>query len=88
MLKTWYVYIILTEKGKLYTGITVDIERRFLEHLSLMKGAKFFRSDPVDRLVYVEECLDRSHASMREYAIKQLSSTKKWELVKEYGLLI
>lgn len=74
--------MIQTEKGKLYTGIAVDVERRFLEHLSGIKGAKFFRSDPPERLVYVEDCKDRSDASIKESATKKLSRKKKEELIK------
>ncbi|MBL4827745.1 MAG: GIY-YIG nuclease family protein [Spongiibacteraceae bacterium] len=28
----WWVYMIQTQSGKLYTGITTDIDRRFEEH--------------------------------------------------------
>ncbi len=74
--------MIQTEKGKLYTGIAVDVERRFLEHLSGINGAKFFRSDPPDRLVYVEDCIDRSDASIKESATKKLTRKKKEQLIK------
>ena len=30
--KTWWLYIVETESGKLYTGITTDVNRRFNEH--------------------------------------------------------
>ena len=78
----WYLYMILTQKGKLYTGIAVDVERRFLEHLSGIKGAKFFRSDPPDRLVYVEDCLNRSDASIKESATKKLTRKNKEKLIQ------
>lgn len=81
-MKKWYLYMIQTEKGKLYTGIAVDVERRFLEHLSGVKGAKFFRSDPPGKLVYVEDCLNRSDASIKESATKKLTRKKKEELIK------
>ncbi len=43
----WQVYIIQTECGKLYTGITNDLERRFDAHLNKQKGAAFFTfADP------------------------------------------
>lgn len=77
----WYLYIIRTEKNKLYTGIARDYERRFLEHLSGIGGAKFFRSDSPKEIVYLEEFNDRSSASQREYEIKQLSRKQKEELI-------
>ncbi len=38
----WQVYIILCSDDSLYTGITTDMERRFLQH-ARGKGAIFFR---------------------------------------------
>ena len=77
----WYVYIIQTEKNKLYTGIARDYERRFLEHLSGIGGAKFFRSDSPDKIVYLEQWPNRSEASKREYEIKQLKRSEKDQLI-------
>lgn len=82
-MSNWYLYIIQTQKGKLYTGIAVDVERRFLEHLSGIGGAKFFRSDPPEKLVYVEDCTDRSDASKREAHIKKLTRKQKEKLINE-----
>ncbi|EQC44700.1 GIY-YIG nuclease family protein [Bacteriovorax sp. Seq25_V] len=78
--KLWYLYIIETENGKLYTGITTDIERRFNEHAGLKKGAKFTKANPPKRLVYQEEFSNRSLASKREIEIKKLSRQKKIDL--------
>ena len=77
----WHVYIIETTSGRLYTGITTDIERRFKEHCSSKKGAKFFRSNTPKRVVYNETFENRSLASKREWEIKQLTRAKKLELV-------
>lgn len=74
----WYVYVILTAKNKLYTGISTDPERRFIEHLCCSKkGAKYFRSDSPVRIVYLEECSTMSEALIREAGIKKWSSQKK-----------
>lgn len=82
----WYVYMILTEKNRLYTGIATDVERRFVEHLcDPSKGAKFFRSDRPVVIVYCEECIDRSEASKREAMIKKLSREKKQSLVRFFS---
>lgn len=82
----WWVYMVRTAGGKLYTGISTDVERRFEEHLATSlgtgkKGAKFFRSDRPETVVYREACSDRSSASQREAAIKQLDSRKKRQLI-------
>lgn len=82
--KPWWVYIIESESGKFYTGISTDIKRRFSEHAgisSVAKGAKFFRGDPPKKIVYVESLLDRSAASKREASIKKLSRAKKIALI-------
>jgi putative endonuclease len=80
----WFVYIILTEKDRLYTGITTDIERRFIEHSSdSVKGAKFFRSDKPVVIIYIEACKNRSSASIKEAAIKKLSRVQKEKFIKE-----
>lgn len=81
-MKKWYLYIIETKKGKFYTGIATDVERRFLEHISGINGAKFFRSDPPNRLVYVEDCINRSDASIKESATKKLKRKEKEDLIK------
>jgi len=44
MTKEYYVYIIECCSGRLYTGYTVDIEKRFNEHVSGKKGAKFTKA--------------------------------------------
>lgn len=82
----WFVYIIQTTCGKLYTGITTDIERRFQEHCEVYqgsgnKGAKFFRGHEPQEIIYSEKYLDRASASKREYQIKMLSSAKKRSLI-------
>jgi len=77
---SWWVYMVETQSGKLYTGITTDVDRRFKEHCGEAKGnkgAKFFRTDGAKAVVYREACEDRSQASQKEAAIKKLSRKKK-----------
>lgn len=81
--QTWYVYMIETEKGSFYTGITTDLERRFLEHFSGKKGAKFFHSTMPDSIRYYETYANRSLASKREAAIKKLSRKEKLSLLNK-----
>ena len=82
MNKDWYVYIVKCSDNSLYTGITVDLERRVEEHNTSNKGAKYTKSRRPVHLVYSETHQDRSSASKRESAIKKLSRLDKLSLLK------
>ncbi|WP_036189286.1 GIY-YIG nuclease family protein [Marinimicrobium agarilyticum] len=81
MADPWQVYIILGDDGRFYTGITTDIERRWREHTQGPRGARYFRGRRPEQLCYLESHPDRSSASRREYAIKQLSRRAKEQLI-------
>ena len=79
---SWEVYIIETVSGKYYTGIATDAERRFKEHKEGgAKAAKYFRTDPPQKIIYREQCANRSQASQREVQIKSLTRKQKLALV-------
>lgn len=78
----WFVYIIETDNGKLYTGITTDLNRRFEQHRKQSGGARFFHTSPARKLVYQEPHPDRSSASKREAAIKKLTRQGKLALIR------
>ncbi len=80
----WIVYMIECEDRSLYTGITTDLAKRFDRHRSA-KGAKFFNSRRAVKLVYAETGFDRSGASKREYAIKQMTRAEKLGLIASEG---
>ncbi len=82
----WFVYIIKSELGHFYTGITTDVERRFKEHQSSPKGAKFFRRSAAVEIVFTKECVNRSEASKCEAYIKSLTRAKKLELIQRGDL--
>ena len=54
MQKSYYTYIILTEKNTLYCGYTDDVEKRFQAHLD-GRGAKYTRANKPIRVVYENE---------------------------------
>lgn len=78
----WYVYVLETDRGHLYTGITTDVERRFKEHASSPKGAKYFRGSTPVKVLFTKTFPNRSEASKYETYIKGLSREKKLHLVK------
>jgi putative endonuclease len=82
--KKWKVYILETNKGTLYTGITNDLEHRIATHKK-GKGALFTRLCGVKRLLYSVNRPNRSLASKREAEIKKWPRAKKLELIKTHG---
>lgn len=83
-MRPWYVYLIECTDGSVYTGIAVDVERRYAQHVA-GKGARYTRSRPPVRLLGRFEYPDRSSASRAEYAIKQLSAARKRALCDPRG---
>lgn len=79
--QNWFVYIIEASDDSLYTGITTDMQRRWCQHRD-GKGAKYFRGRSPSKLAYLEACADRSGASQREAAIKQLTRKQKQMLIQ------
>lgn len=79
------LYILLCVDGSLYTGITVDAQRRLREHNTSHLGAKYTRSRRPVQLVYTKMYRDRSAASKVEARMKQISRVKKMLLVNKNG---
>ena len=78
----WQVYIVETERGALYTGITTSVQRRLAEHARERgRGARFFRLGAPARLRYLEPVADRSEALRREAEIKRLGRRGKLALI-------
>lgn len=75
------LYILRCADGALYTGITVDVERRLAEHTSGRRGARSLRGKGPLELVFSEVVGDRAAASRLEYRVKQLSRAQKIELI-------
>ena len=72
----WFVYVLLCEDGSFYTGVTNNLEKRFLDHKN-GKGGYYTRSHKPIRLVYSEELPTHSAALKREAEIKDWSREKK-----------
>ena len=89
----WFVYILRTAGGALYTGITTDVSRRLDEHAGIgagakgakgvkrKKGAKSLRGKGPLELVWHTAVKNRSEASVLEARIKKLSRNSKEQLV-------
>jgi putative endonuclease len=84
---SWTVYIIRCSDESLYTGVTTDLERRFMEHAkstggsASSRGARYFNGRKPVAVVYTENDHDRSSALKREAAIKRLTRSQKLALI-------
>lgn len=83
----YFVYILACDDDTLYTGITTNLERRFLQHKN-GKGANYTRSRNVLGFVYVEQQNDRSSALKREAEIKSWNKTKKVDFIARQNVLL
>jgi putative endonuclease len=67
----------------LYTGITTDVARRFIEHRENNgAGAKYLRGRGPLKLVFQKKMDSRGLALAAEIKVKKLSKARKEELVK------
>ena len=77
----WFVYLIECVDGSVYTGVAVDVAKRFAQHTA-GKGARYTRSHPPARLLASFEYPDRSGALKAEHLVKRLSPGRKRELCR------
>jgi len=80
----WLVYIVRCADGTLYTGCTIDLERRLRCHGR--RQVKYTRSRLPVELLYREPVPGRSAALRRELAIKRLPRSQKLALVSNHKL--
>lgn len=77
----YYLYILECADETLYTGITVDLQRRINEHNTSKLGAKYTHARRPVKLVYTKKFRNRSLASKAEYSLKKLSREEKLKLI-------
>jgi len=82
----YYLYILKCADNTLYTGITVDLNRRIKEHNDSKLGAKYTRARRPVKLIYSKKFSNRSSASKEENRIKHLSREEKLELIKNISV--
>ena len=80
-MKKYYVYIMTSLKGTLYTGVTSDLRNRVYQHKhKLIEG--FTKKYKITRLAYFEETTDIHIAITREKEIKGWRRSKKIALIE------
>ena len=79
-MKIYYIYILASKTGTLYTGITSNLSRRASEHKKhLLPG--FTSKYNIDKLLYYEEFATPEAAIKREKQIKSWRREKKINLI-------
>ena len=78
--RTYFVYILGSKTGTLYTGITNNLERRVLEHRQGLSDG-FTKTYRVNLLLFYEEFDYIEDAIRREKEIKGWRREKKDELI-------
>jgi putative endonuclease len=78
---SWLCYVLRCADDTLYCGITNDLEKRLAAH-NAGTASKYTRTRGPVELVFVEDCADRSAASKRELAIKNLTRAEKILLIR------
>ncbi len=80
---TYYVYIITNNnRTVLYTGVTNYLHRRLWQHLCKFNPQSFSAKYNLHQLLYYEKYDWIQQAIEREKEIKDLTRTKKWELIR------
>lgn len=77
----YFVYLLLCKDNSIYTGITTNVSRRFLEHKN-KAGGHYTAAHKAKKIIYAENLPSRSQALKREAEIKRWRRSKKLDLVK------
>jgi putative endonuclease len=79
----WHVYMVRTREGTLYTGITLDVDRRMTEHRSGGgKGARYLRGRGPIELAFQRPIGERTLALQAEHRLKRMPKARKEAIVK------
>ncbi|WCE93240.1 GIY-YIG nuclease family protein [Acidithiobacillus ferriphilus] len=83
--RTWWLYLIECRGGGIYTGIALDVEKRYQQHAT-GKGARYTRMNPPERLLVRRAYPDHRSAAQAEWIVKRLSCLEKWRWAAAYAL--
>lgn len=77
----WFLYLLETRHGALYTGITTDVAKRLAVH-ERGAGARSLRGKGPLTLMYQAAIGSHSQALRVEARVKKLGRSEKWRLVR------
>jgi putative endonuclease len=72
----YWLYLLECEGGVYYTGIAIDVEQRFFQHVFGL-GAKFTRARPPLRVLAARQYASKSEALRAEIKVKALPRARK-----------
>lgn len=72
----YWLYLLECDGGVYYTGIALDVEQRFYQHLFGV-GARFTRARPPVRVLAAREYPSKSEALRAEMRVKALAKAEK-----------
>ncbi|HBE03070.1 MAG: hypothetical protein A2096_13740 [Spirochaetes bacterium GWF1_41_5] len=84
----YYIYVLECRKNFLYCGITTDISRRFNEHVSGKRGARFTRAFKPGRILKCWKTGNRSDAQRIEAFFKSMNKKEKLECLEKPAVFL
>lgn len=85
----WSVYMIRTVDGRLYSGVSTDVSRRYREHLAGgVRAAKYLKAHRPQALAFSKPIGSRSLAQKVEYHLKRLSRDQKETVIRRQALSV
>ena len=82
--RPWFVYLLMCQSNRIYTGATPDLKKRFDKHQS-GRGATFTRIDRPKQLLAAKRYESKSKALRAEYQIKRLSRAQKLHMAQQWS---
>ena len=77
----YWVYVMASELGNLYIGVTDDLTRRVFEHKHDLHEKSYTKEHQCHKLVYAEEYRHIEEAIAREKQLKGWKREKKRNLI-------
>ncbi len=82
-MRRYFVYLLLLKNGKIYTGITNNLERRLQEHLNYVNPECYTSKYKINKYLGCIEFDSPGDAIEAEKKIKKWSHAKKMALMNE-----
>lgn len=88
MTSDWYLYLIRCRDGSLYTGISINVERRLVQHQREGDtGSKYLKGRGPLTLVFQKRLGSKSLALRVENKVRRLSTARKEKLIEVPGYI-